>query len=256
MENPRLCKICGLFKEYEHFRPSGPKKKKRICKDCRYSDKGVFSNLDQYEIISYEKFFLQTGEAPFDTKNVDHTVNQVCLKCGEIKLYEEFRYRAGKKKGNRYFSHHCKKCEALYTSQWRELNPEKAKEYHTEYIGSGRAREAHVKFAINNLQRFLFNRAKHNAKNKNVPFDLSIEDIEIPEVCPYLGVPFVLGIEKSHSRTENGSTYSIDRIIPEKGYVKGNIRIISWKANTMKNSASIEELVTFAKNVLLIHGES
>lgn len=43
---------------------------------------------------------------------------------------------------------------------------------------------------------------------------------------------------------------SIDRIDNSKGYIKGNVWIISMKANAMKNSANFKELHTFCKNIL------
>jgi hypothetical protein len=45
----------------------------------------------------------------------------------------------------------------------------------------------------------------------------------------------------------------LDKIVPELGYVKGNVQVISTLANTMKNQASIEQLLTFAHSVIRLH---
>ena len=78
---------------------------------------------------------------------------------------------------------------------------------------------------------------RSKAKAENIPFNLTIEDIVIPSVCPILGIP--LQINDVHV---GPNSISIDRIIPELGYVKGNVAIISHRANSIKNNASVEEL--------------
>lgn len=85
----------------------------------------------------------------------------------------------------------------------------------------------------------LFHAAKNRAKVKGLPFNLEIEDISIPAVCPVFGKAFVKG---DHKRAA-----SLDRKIPELGYVKGNVWIISNQANMMKGEATVEELKAFAR---------
>lgn len=87
--------------------------------------------------------------------------------------------------------------------------------------------------------------AKSRAKKQNVPFSLTIDDIVIPEVCPFLNIK----LEKSKNRFSDSSP-SLDKIIPSLGYVKGNIHVISHKANVMKNGASLDELKMFSQNIL------
>ena len=66
-------------------------------------------------------------------------------------------------------------------------------------------------------------------------FNIEIEDVIIPEECPVLGIPL-----KVLSGSDNSPT--LDRVDNRLGYIRGNVAVISHRANTIKNSASIEEL--------------
>lgn len=87
-------------------------------------------------------------------------------------------------------------------------------------------------------------KSKHRAKKSGIEFDIHERDIIIPEVCPLLGTPLIPGGKRNNLP-------SLDRIDNTKGYIKGNVWVISLKANTMKQDASIEQLITFSKNVLI-----
>lgn len=80
-------------------------------------------------------------------------------------------------------------------------------------------------------------RAKDRSAELGIPFDLVVSDIVIPERCPVLDIPIEPGIGKLH----DGSP-TVDRIIPDLGYVRGNVEVISHKANRMKNNGSLEEM--------------
>lgn len=97
------------------------------------------------------------------------------------------------------------------------------------------------------LEKKIFNRIKARAKEKGIPFDLTLEDIIIPEMCPVFNKPFIYGDHKW--------TPSVDRFIPELGYVKGNIAIISNFANMLKGEATcedLEKLLTWIKSAKLV----
>ncbi len=89
---------------------------------------------------------------------------------------------------------------------------------------------------------------RSRAKSKNIPFDLDVEDIVIPTHCPILGIPLYTTYDLRRGGQRNSP--SIDRVDPNLGYVKGNIQIISNRANTMKQDATPEELRAFAYWVL------
>jgi hypothetical protein len=100
-----------------------------------------------------------------------------------------------------------------------------------------RSRKWQEKDRERNPENHLFFNAKMRAKKKGIEFNITKEDVIIPEFCPILGIK----LEKATNKPNNNSP-SIDRIDNSKGYINGNIHVICHKANTIKNNASLEEL--------------
>ena len=90
--------------------------------------------------------------------------------------------------------------------------------------------------------RKLLYAARRRATTRQIEFDLTEEDIVIPEYCPILG----LKLQPVRGVTGRDSSPSLDRIDNSKGYVKGNVAVISFRANTLKNNATADELRAIA----------
>jgi hypothetical protein len=102
---------------------------------------------------------------------------------------------------------------------------------------------------IENPIKQMLIRARRRAKIENLPFDLTVDDVSIPEQCPILAIP----VFPSQGRLGPNSP-SLDRRVPSKGYIKGNVQVISMRANLMKNDASEHELIAFAGWVAETYG--
>ena len=97
----------------------------------------------------------------------------------------------------------------------------------------------------NNYEKYLYTVTKTRATKRNIPFNLDIEDIVVPKKCPVFNIP----LKRGKGAMSNNSP-SIDKIIPELGYIKGNVWIISMKANRVKTDLTKNELKTFANIIL------
>jgi hypothetical protein len=92
----------------------------------------------------------------------------------------------------------------------------------------------------------LYSSCKGNAKKHGKDFNLTVEDIQIPTHCPIFG--WELTNISGEGRVKTNA--SIDRIDSTKGYIKGNIIVMCDLANRMKQNATREDLILFAKGVL------
>ena len=97
--------------------------------------------------------------------------------------------------------------------------------------------EDRVKWMRANWLRRMLTVAKSRAKRKGVPFDITIDDVVVPTHCPVLGIELTVG--PSGGRM---NSYSIDRIDNSLGYVKGNVALISHRANSYKGDMSLEDV--------------
>ena len=85
--------------------------------------------------------------------------------------------------------------------------------------------------------------AKNRAKTKGIPFDITLQDVEDlwVEHCPILGIEL-----STENEVLSDNSPTLDKNIPELGYVKGNITIISNLANRIKSNATPSQVMKVA----------
>jgi hypothetical protein len=84
---------------------------------------------------------------------------------------------------------------------------------------------------------YLFNVARQRCRRTGTEFTITVDDIVVPEVCPLLGVvldPYAESMDVHPS---------LDRIDPKKGYIPGNVWVVSHRANRIKSDACADELI-------------
>ena len=108
-------------------------------------------------------------------------------------------------------------------------------------------RQRNLEYRLSTPELCMLRAAKQRALKRNLEFNIEKEDIIIPEYCPVFGIKLQRQIGKGKILD---SSPSLDRIDNSLGYIKGNIQVISNKANAMKHSASKQELLTFAKWIM------
>lgn len=158
-----------------------------------------------------------------------------CHICKELKNIDLFPKDKDKKDGHRS---ECKICRSIKNKKYYANNIDKYRERSNKYketykeILKTKARE----YRKSNLEKGLFKNAYYRALKGGLEFNIALEDITIPDICPVLNIPIY---RRGASVCKNSPT--LDRIDPNKGYVKGNIAVISHKANSLKSNGTAEE---------------
>jgi len=141
--------------------------------------------------------------------------HRACTKCDRVKSFEDFHAHAGAMFG---INPVCRECRGSKTRNKWNLDKE-----NPDYQVSAMLR-----------------RASERAVKHGREFDLSPEDVVVPDVCPVFGTPLRWGSDDPKCKP------SIDRIDSDNGYVPGNVAVISWRANTLKNNGTADEFQAIA----------
>lgn len=126
-----------------------------------------------------------------------------------------------------YYRELCKECSLKTVNKSKYCSPEARRKQHRK-----------------DPRKVMLVHAKARAAKNNLDFNIDYDDIIVPKKCPLLGIPLFVSDKKVGSNSP-----TIDRIICSKGYVKGNVLVISHKANCAKNSLTLKELEVLVKNL-------
>lgn len=105
----------------------------------------------------------------------------------------------------------------------------------------GAGREKQRTWQRKNPEKVMIYRTRQAAREQGFEHSIGVEDIVIPKNCPVFGTPLVKG---TGQKTEQSP--SVDRIDNSRGYVKGNVVVVSSRANSLKGNATIDELKKLA----------
>lgn len=232
MENIKKCRTCKKQQEISCFKRNPMYKDgfETQCKSCQKE-------------IKLRKLEANKDNVPKE---------KICRICKDMLSIENFGVNRSYADG---YDTRCKKCRnkaaAIQRDKHREKNNKKyVDRYHSDPEFKSKrlkmSKKSFIKSKKNNPEKWILYSAKTRAKALGLEFNLEESDITIPKFCPILNIELTIGGNK---QTPNSA--SIDRIDPNKGYIKGNIKIISMQANVMKNNATIEELQEFSKNIMI-----
>jgi hypothetical protein len=121
------------------------------------------------------------------------------------------------------------------TKEQIEKNKICIKKWHDDQV---RTKEGHAKS--------IFRTRKSEAKRQNVPFTIELDEVlkNIPDICPVLGIELSWGERKGKG---DDSSPSLDKFDPKLGYISGNVYWISFRANKIKQDATLDEVKAVAK---------
>lgn len=160
-------------------------------------------------------------------------------RCASCKIEKEHVFFSKDRQSKDMLSTYCRECRSLKNKQ-KSVDRKIANERNRNYYNTTRSNQYRKDPAW-----YLWSIAQKRARKLQIPFTITKEDIQIPERCPITGDLIDLLISDKKQSYQTGA--SLDKVDNSLGYIPGNVRVISRKANRMKSDLSIEQLETLLK---------
>ena len=116
----------------------------------------------------------------------------------------------------------------------------------TERYENPQYRERKQEYQRAHLRNNMLNQARYRAKQSQSDFTITLDDIVVPEFCPYLGIK----LEQARGKGPRYGSPTLDRIDNSKGYVAGNVEVISYRMNALKRDLTLREMELVGKAYL------
>lgn len=236
-------------------------------------DKEKFKTLGKY--MNYEL------DMP-NFKEINGIIYKLCTKCKKYKPMTEeyFAHRSNVKCG---FNSHCKACDHekektrirvpsfdenghLYCHSCKTYKPieefykdssAKCRNGYSRECKTCESKRKKIQRANRNtndknnfLKRLLYG-CKSRALQYKIPYDLTL-DYMIDVFDSQNGKCALSGLDMTTIRKSGKNPFnaSIDRIVPNRGYIKGNVRLVCNHINMMRSNLEDEQLIDFCKAII------
>lgn len=200
------------------------------CERC--GEEKSFSEFGNLRSQKSKGMYEKVCRPCFEAAQADPSLKR-CNRCASFLPLSSFDHRSGHR--SHQLKAWCRECSRTYGNWFMNEVYKKDPE---AWMEKQRARHAA------DPSGWLFQAAKRRARNNGIEFSITRGDIIIPQKCPLLGIE--LKVARDHTRD---CSPTLDRIDNFKGYIPGNVWVISHKANTAKNNLSIEELELLVSNL-------
>ena len=164
-------------------------------------------------------------------------VYKFCIKCKKNLDTSLFNTNSRMKEG---LDSACWDCRKEDAKKYYWNNADRQRKISREY--SQKHKDKTLNRKMNNPENYLCMLAKNRSKKEGIYFNLKPEDIHIPEFCPVLGIK----LEFSNGKHATDCSPTLDKFIPELGYIKENVVVISKRANRLKGDAYTVEIEALA----------